>query len=345
MPDIRYGAHELAVKQAAQVSSVWPSVRAAAAVATRISTAFITTSHVIAGQAVFFQPTPQVFTSLGTTQGDLVQRVFSEPQVDPRITQTQVFKSAATTIITSANRRLTFFTTGPQPDPTQAQPAIYTPTFGRQASAVKSFISAPQSDPTQTPSQIQKSQPAVIIASADRRLTFILSAPQADPTQIAPQVFRSLRTIPYAVRTWVTSAPQADPTQIPSLLIPSQPAAPIILGPTVRGFITPGQPDLNINYTKFWTPSTFSASAEVIPGTIVVPQFVGMLLTYAAQQASDLGFTNILAYQRVSNQFQGIVIAQNYPYGSVVPANIDLTFTVAEGSVPSNTIDERLIQP
>jgi len=80
-------------------------------------------------------------------------------------------------------------------------------------------------------------------------------------------------------------------------------------------------------------------------GLIQVPLFVGMFLTDAAQQASDLGFTNIRAYQQISTRFQGIVIAQNQTYGSFVLPGIDLALVVAEGSVPSNTIDERLIPP
>lgn len=251
MPDIRYGGNELPVKQAAQVSSVWPSVMAAP-VAAALG-AFFTTSQAIAQVQV--QPVPQVFQSIRATQGVVRQMVVAKPQADPTQTpsvvfkpspqaqgtavksyiaapqanptqiQPQVFRSAVAAVVVSANRRLTMIVTAPQPDPSQVQSVIFEPNFNRQG----------------------------------KLGAMVVQPPQADPTQVQPQIYRSVigPSIPLRLTHFV---PQSDPTQIQPAFFSATPAVPILTGPVLKALIVPGQPDLNINYSSVWTPSVYQSA-------------------------------------------------------------------------------------
>lgn len=174
-----FGTHELAIKQGAQVSSVWPSVR------TPPTTSGIIPQWLRAQPQIDQTPVQsQVWKSANNPGGWISLNVFAAPQDDPTQTKPQVFKSATAAVAVSAARLLPLVQTAPQFDTTQIQPQV--------------FVSAP----------------AAIVVSAQRLLPLVQTAPQTDPTQIAPRVWPSLRYVPYAIRTWITTAPQIDPTPI-----------------------------------------------------------------------------------------------------------------------------------
>jgi hypothetical protein len=124
---------------------------------------------------------------------------------------------------------------------------------------------------------------------------------------------------------------------------------------TGAALLTGNAPAVNTTGPKLITGLTGSLSfsglapavaiAPIGGSYIQVPQFLGMLLTDAAQLAANLGFTNILATQVMSNRTGGVVLTQNYAYGDYVPPAIALVLTVADGAVPANTIDTRPYLP
>ena len=134
----------------------------------------------------------------------------------------------------------------------------------------------------------------------------------------APGLIRLTTIAPTAGALSLTGlAPVIDQTGPKSFTIPTGSLSFTGLAPTVANGSTPG------------------------PGEIQVPQFLGMLLSDAVQLAANTGFTNITAVQIMSNRSPGLVLQQNYPYGTSVLAGIALVLTVADGYLPANTIDTR----
>lgn len=280
-----YGTHELSVKQAAQTSSVWPSVRTPPAVTTSLPTfVYERPDDPVQTRSVIWSP-------IALPQGNLGQFVIESPQSDPTPIQPQVFKSiigpsiplaytvtapqldlavqtqiwgSARTPIVAAGVLSSWFKTESQFNPAQVQGQIWEPISTPSGWINLSVCGAPQDDPTLLQPQIFKSAATTAATSAQRLLPFVQTYPQIDPTQLPSQFFPSALTVTYAVKTRIETRPQDDPTQIAPQVFASVGTPPIITGTTVTQFVLNGQPDLNLYTVQIWTPSTFSPSAPPV---------------------------------------------------------------------------------
>ncbi|MGC3959559.1 MAG: hypothetical protein QM813_16915 [Verrucomicrobiota bacterium] len=278
--------------QPVNVSSVWGSVRTPPAAAPNPIARWVKTApqaDPTQVQSQYWEPTP-------AAQGDIVLCVESGAQDDLTIRTPQFFRAATSQVAVSTQlgarvqsapqvdltqqsaiwESVTAGTTGllgnfllsvPQKDPTQIQPNIWPSAAAAPVVSYRPLSmvqTAPQPNPTQIAPQIWSSAAAAPAVSYNG-LPFVLSAPQADPTQLQAK-FWNAPTAQGVLGSYVYSIPQADPTQIqPNVWTTT--LTPPITGFTVPQFQTPPQPDLNINYTVLWTPSTFSPSAPIPPDT------------------------------------------------------------------------------
>lgn len=249
-----YGTHELAVKQGAQKSSVWSSVRTPPATSNAVPPyLYVRPQDTVSLAPVVWKPplsvrgpifslvsagNPPTLTTVSSvwtsanaplSAARVLPFVTAASQSDPTQVQPQVFVSQPAALIVSAARLLPMVQSAPQSDPTQIASSVW-PSQLSISYAVKTRVTtAPQTDPSQVQPQIFVARPAAIAVSAQRLFPLVQTAPQRDPTQIAPRIWPSLRYVPYAVRTWITSRPQTDPSQVQSTLFRSGSPGPGIL--------------------------------------------------------------------------------------------------------------------
>lgn len=231
--EYQFGTHELAIKQAAQVSSVWSSVRTPPAGTPNPIANYVRTEpqfNPTQVQSAIFEPS---FNAQGW-----ISTSISTSQDDPSQIQSQVWKSVAAAVAVTTGSVPKYLQTAPQFDPTQIQPKVW-------------------------PSQFT---PPVLTGTVP---PFINAVPQFNPTQVQPVVWPSQLTVTYGVETWVQTKSQDDPTQIPSQIWSPSVTPPTILGPTLPAYLfVAEQIDTNRHQPQpiTWTPSTFSPS-----GPIVIP--------------------------------------------------------------------------
>lgn len=291
-----YGTHELAVKQGAQVSSVWGSQRGTA---------------VARAKQPFIQSSPQ----LDLTPSQSIWRSVAQP---------------------AATRLFPFTVSAPQPDLTQTTQLWRSAAAAPAASAARLFpftSSASQVDPTQLASQLWKSATAAPLTSAQRLLNFTVTAPQADPTQIQPNIWEPIPGLSTnsgqgASYTFGTHALAIAQSQNVSSVWPSAKTPPVIVAnPVSAWFRTQPQIDHTPIQSQVWR-SANNPGGWINLGVGAFPQDDPTLTqsqVFKSQPAASVATSapRLLPFVQTASQFNP---AQIQP--QVTPSALTITYAV-----------------
>lgn len=281
--EYQFGLHAQAIYERNTTRSVFPSVRTPPT-----ATGAILKTIVAAPEQRDFTIQAQVF-AVPLAGGWIVTSASGEPQFIDYTAGGQIFKPVTATVVTP-NPIARFFAIAPQSDPTPiaakvfaslvAAPIVPNPiarfftTVPQIEDRVRNSIFLPLSG--QTPPVIMSLYAAPQLI--DLSLRAVIVSPALAPVAVSyaiKQLSAAPQLLGLTQQGWIKGtspplqgrvppitqgAPQQRDLTLKALLTPSAKTQPI-LGPTIRQFVVPPQPNLNLNYSAVFTPSVYRTGA------------------------------------------------------------------------------------